>query len=524
VNTATLQVEYCNHLEDPIPDFPLKVQGAVGSVIDGKVTVCGGQDLLTRNYVSECYQLDHNQVVWKAFPSLSHARYESGEGLVKQGWWVIGGEGGNGAAANTTEIFKDGVWKAGPEIPPVFDTWTGKPCVVNINDTHTFVAGGDANGDQHLTFIYNWLDGTWVIQHSIPQSISPISKCVKTSFEGKPVILAGRDDDYIIFYLDLGVWSDVKYNSNCDFDNILVIDDVLMTMSPGERVCWFNTTQWIASPNSTLNIDYPRRDGYYYQPYHITASVFLKVQGRSCNSNVMILTGGTGLSYPSNVEVISVDASNEKCTLPSFPVNYFDVSLALLKNEILGCTISKCYILDKTTSQWKETKYLGLNGYPWTSIQSTHQGLWTVSGASNKYQDYDCERYPGYSNDCYGTTNSRIHCSGNDVTIYGPEPPMYSFGHCTINLNETHTMIAGGLQTNRSGVSCSATPFSGADACVAKWTWVFNWESEEWHQLPDLVQPAAFASCGNVQVTVNRSRHKVKYDTQCDKVVSSEGQ
>jgi hypothetical protein len=94
-------------------------------VIDGKVTICGGYDLHYRDMVSEeCFQLDHSQAVWKPFPSLNHARYKSGEAHVAQGWWVIGGTGTkeDPGAAYTTEIFKDGAWQAGPEIP-FFDSW-----------------------------------------------------------------------------------------------------------------------------------------------------------------------------------------------------------------------------------------------------------------------------------------------------------------------------------------------------------------------------------------------------------------
>ena len=99
---------------------------------------------------------------------------------------------------------------------------------------------------------------------------------------------------------------------------------------------------------------------------------------------------------------------------------------------------------------------------------------------------------------------------------------MRAFGHCTINLNETHTIIAGGLQSNSSSSNqCSSSPFANGDAyCKSDQTWVYNWATEEWRQLQDLPRPAAFASCG--KVTVNGKKFIFLYG-QPDIQYSREG-
>jgi hypothetical protein len=192
-----LQVEYCNHDEEHLPNYPYHVEQAVSVVIEGKVTVCGGRSMQFSSPTPgrDCNQLDNTQIVWKPFPILIYPRVNSGNGIVEQGWWVIGGDDSNGK--NTTEIFKNGAWQLGPNIPRVLDYWS-KPCVVNINATHTFVAGGDANGDTHTTWIYNWADDTWTIQDFVPLNII---NCVPVTIGGMNSILAGYNYGFAIFDL-----------------------------------------------------------------------------------------------------------------------------------------------------------------------------------------------------------------------------------------------------------------------------------------------------------------------------------
>ena len=53
------------------------------------------------------------------------------------GLWVAGGYDG-GPIKDTTEIYKDGTWTAGPKLP--ITMWDH--CALQLNSTHSMVIGG----------------------------------------------------------------------------------------------------------------------------------------------------------------------------------------------------------------------------------------------------------------------------------------------------------------------------------------------------------------------------------------------
>ena len=484
----SLQIESCNSVDGPIPDYPLKVTGAIGNVIDGKVTVCGGQDLITNKIVADCFQLDHSQVIWKPFPSLVYPRHQSGGGTTAQGWWVIGGTGDT-FSQNTTEVYKNGAWQLGPNIPDLIDFWHSKPCVANINDTHTFVAGGNAHGDRLTAWIYNWLDESWYIQEFVPYNYG-ISSCVPVQKGTSKLIMVGYDSYYTFFNPETGRWDNFYRHNYCNFYNMMIMNGMPVTLYPGNRACTYNGTEWIVSQN-TLTVDFNTQ---------IIIPYTTPIQGMSCQPNVMMVTGQARDYNPPAVEVIPVGSSNEKCQLAPFPVAGFDVSLFLHKNAIVGCTYGGCYKLDKVNGKWNS--FYSVSGYTWTSVEKTYYGMWKAGGANDyEWQITYCESSPQNAGYCVGNSVTKIHCFGNEGTIEGPVLPVRSYGHCTINLNETHTIIAGGLQTN-SSQRCSSTPFLNGDTyCKSNQMWAFNWKTEEWTRLQDLPKPAAFATCGKVDIT-----------------------
>ena len=464
-------------------------------------------------YVADCFQLDHNQVIWKPFPRLVLPRANSGGATITQGWWLIGGHG-DGSAQNTTEVYKNGAWQLGPNIPDLKDFWYNKPCIAMINDTHTFVAGGNAQQDSNTAWIYNWLDNKWTIQEFVPVSLGTVSSCVLIQRGTSKLVLAGTGNEYSFFNLETSTWNNTFFSeSYCDFSKIEIINGTPVALNPGSRACTFNGTNWMVSPD-TLTIDFGR-----VSQKHALVAYTTPIQGKSCQSNVMVATGRGSIEYPPSVEVIPVASSSKGCQLPPFPVSGFDVSLLLHKKEIVGCNYQRCYKLDRTSGQWIQFTYL--EGYIWTSVEPTFYGMWKTGGASSSSNSY-CEKYYERTKYCYGNYESSIHCHGNDRIIEGPQLPVKAFGHCTINLNETHTIIAGGLQSNSSSSNqCSSSPFANGDAyCKSDQTWVYNWATEEWRQLQDLPRPAAFASCG--KVTVNGKKFIFLYG-QPDIQYSREG-
>ena len=465
------------------------MKNSVGAVIDGKVTVCGGAPLESGQITNECFQLDDISVEWKPFKSLLFPRANSGSAIVDQGWWVLGGD--NGEASNSSEIYKDGIWKTGPSIPSVLDYWTNKPCIVNLNITHTIVIGGNVNRDQHTTWMYNWADNTWTIQDFVP---FPPSSCIPFKINGNTNVLVAYNSYYAIFDIVTGRWGPQLSQSGCYFNNILLIADVPVDLTLGKPHCHFNGTNWIAS-SSVFQLDYQRSN-------YLSISGYNPIRSQTCQSNVIFVTGYSEQVYSTSIEVFSIDGSKEDCqlTLPPFPYQAVDIDLFFYDFKITGCDESRCYALNQNKTKWDQIN-LGLESYIWTSIEQTHLGIWKVGGGY-RYQS-SCYSSPQYAYDCELQSNSRIHCFFDKRTIEGPIPPdrYRMFGHCTVNINSTHTLIAGGLQSNTTS-QCTSSPFSTAESnCNSKLSWIVDWRIEKWTRIQDLPRDAAFASCAKVEIS-----------------------
>ena len=131
------------------PIGPLGVHSSVGAVIGDRVLVCGGfgypdeatwNRLETRTgYRSECHAYSFDTKVWSLSSSrLAIPRAQAASALLSNGlWMVVGGQGGDNAEV-TSEILTEGVFVPGPSLPV---TLVGH-CMVNVNSSHVFVAGG----------------------------------------------------------------------------------------------------------------------------------------------------------------------------------------------------------------------------------------------------------------------------------------------------------------------------------------------------------------------------------------------
>ena len=487
------EVENCNLKEGNIPDYPMHVYQAVGTVIDGKVTVCGGAPLQSGPITNQCFQLDDVSAEWKPFKSLLFPRANSGSAIVDQGWWVLGGN--NVEASNSSEIYKDGIWKTGPSIPSVLDYWNNKPCIVNLNRTHTIVIGGNVNRDQHTTWMYNWAASTWTIQDFVP--LIPTS-CIPFKMNGNTNVLVGYDRYYAIFDVSTGRWGAQVSVSGCSFQNLLLVNDVPVILTPGNQHCHFNGTHWIRS-SSIFQLDYPRN-------YYLYISGFNPIQSKTCQSNVIFVTGQSSQVYTPSIEVFSIDVNKGDCqlSLPPFPLqsSNFDIALFLYKSQISGCDNSNCYSLNKNQTQWVRNS-LGLQNFIWASVESTNLGLWKIGGGAQQSTHYYCYQSPHQATYCILQSYSRVFCFLDKHTIEGPRTPhnYRMFGHCTVNINSTHTLIAGGLQSNTTN-QCTSSPFGTADSyCKSKLSWLVDWRTEEWTRIQDLPRDAAFASCAKVEIS-----------------------
>ena len=91
-------------------------------------------------------------------------RFRAGSSSSPRGWFITGGRGFNTSRLNpinSTELFAEGVWKLGPELPvPLF-----RHCQVQVDDT-VFVIGGDKSPGDVSHHVYsldvsNLNNSTW---------------------------------------------------------------------------------------------------------------------------------------------------------------------------------------------------------------------------------------------------------------------------------------------------------------------------------------------------------------------------
>ncbi|XP_040565578.1 uncharacterized protein [Lepeophtheirus salmonis] len=175
-----------------------KYDQAVGGIVNGDIIICSTD-------VGLCYTLDVNsrwQASFSQFPegktipvpfvTSKSAFTVIGDGT---GLWVTGGER-YGPGANpfkTTHIYQNGNWKAGPNLPIALYSH----CLVHINESFTFLAGGYMNEKQEVdkAWAYDWTSHSW---RDLPPMPHPTNKtlCSIMNDEGD-VLLSGIDHGFI---------------------------------------------------------------------------------------------------------------------------------------------------------------------------------------------------------------------------------------------------------------------------------------------------------------------------------------
>jgi len=102
-----------------LPPHPNKeLTKATTGVLDGKVITCGGEveSEWPSEYFSNCYKLEKG--TWSALPDMKQKRARAASSVTSNGEFLVtGGETTGQLALNTTEIYKNGVWEKGPELP-----------------------------------------------------------------------------------------------------------------------------------------------------------------------------------------------------------------------------------------------------------------------------------------------------------------------------------------------------------------------------------------------------------------------
>ena len=133
-------------LKSPIPgflqsrgSFPVKLNGAVGAFLEGRIVVCGGHD---GNYLSTCWTHDTAEDKWEEYGRMKEARSYSAAALNDQYGWVISGGWGNGPFKSSVEHSSDG---RNFETLPSMPIRLSSHCLVPLDgdEDGLFLTGGD---------------------------------------------------------------------------------------------------------------------------------------------------------------------------------------------------------------------------------------------------------------------------------------------------------------------------------------------------------------------------------------------
>merc|ERR1711936_1271062 len=148
--------------------------GPVGAVINDMVTLCAGvyqglDQVPSFDSVDECYFYDPSTKSWEHFPSLFKER--SVDVTLSDGrWWTVSGLLG-GWFDKSTEIFADGVWLPGPDLP--FGWVVG--CGAQVGPNITLLVGGY---DDVIYGTPNYTNRAWMYdwETSLYEEIMPLSE------------------------------------------------------------------------------------------------------------------------------------------------------------------------------------------------------------------------------------------------------------------------------------------------------------------------------------------------------------
>ena len=148
LSSSSLKPSSCS-----VPTYPLtgKFRASMAGMIEGSPVICGGRD--EDEYSSACFKLIPNQ--WKQMPSLNEKRAYGSSSVFSNGsLWITGGCKSFGDHMSSSEVLDLGycAWRSGPNLPMSI-SWH---CVIQMNSTHIFLAGGYGNNSSNNhAFFYN---------------------------------------------------------------------------------------------------------------------------------------------------------------------------------------------------------------------------------------------------------------------------------------------------------------------------------------------------------------------------------
>ncbi len=133
VNTETL--ESCSNLPAP---YPFLNEVAVSMKHQEKVVICGGR-IGDKQYTSDCYSYNYINDQWDLEPfRLEPARFTSASVEIRPDEWLVIGGDTRTETLSETQLFKDGQFFPGPELPIPMRY----PTAVMLDKNRLFIADG----------------------------------------------------------------------------------------------------------------------------------------------------------------------------------------------------------------------------------------------------------------------------------------------------------------------------------------------------------------------------------------------
>ena len=139
----------------PLPArLPTDVKGPVATFMQGKAIVCPG------DYGQQCFEYSFTTGAWSPRLTLDVKRASASETLLDENkWWITGGHDGGTVFHVSTVVYNGTNLTPGPELPRP----TAVHCVLKVNATHYFLAGGksDASTTVRTAHLLEYGTGVW---------------------------------------------------------------------------------------------------------------------------------------------------------------------------------------------------------------------------------------------------------------------------------------------------------------------------------------------------------------------------
>ncbi len=207
--------------------------------------------------------------------------------------------------------------------------------------------------------------------------------------------------------------------------------------------------------------------------------------------NILTFLGYTKIIVVGGYEIASIevfDLGNPANTcepIADYPIPTHDMALGVMDGLIKSCggeiDTDECYDYDPRTNSWTEG---GMLLTPRRSPRASFiDDVWLVSG--DDIVSYD---YP----------QSTEVCNGNGAFEQGPFVPAEMYHHCQLTINSTHVF------------------FQQDNGDLAPGTFLLDWTSKTWTELPSYQGNRILATCGMINNPENGTEVVVNMDGRSD--------